>query len=155
VVITVKINGSQALLDKVAKLGKSLYQLGPEMEEIGKTYAEFFANEAINTRGGVYGGQWANLSPGYAAWKGQHFPGRPMEVQTGKMRDSFGWTASPASVVIRNSAKTKSGLSLLALQQNGTSRGLPPRTIMAIESTLTEKTKLIVAAGVRRRIDEA
>lgn len=140
---------------KLKHLGSSLYELTPEMIEIGKMQADFYGNDAFNSRGSVYGEPWAPLNPVYAAWKAQHYPGRPMEVQTGKMRDSFGWDAGPSQVIIKNSAKTKNGLPLLALQQNGTSRGLPPRMIMALESTQIEKVKEILRVGIRKKIDEA
>jgi phage gpG-like protein len=39
---------------------------------------------------GLYGsGGWAPLSPRYAAWKARHYPGAPILVRTGDLRDSL------------------------------------------------------------------
>lgn len=45
-------------------------------------------NEQFVTQGahGEAGG-WKPLSPEYAAWKAKHFPGAPILVRTGKMKD--------------------------------------------------------------------
>ncbi len=42
--------------------------------------AEKFANQ---------GPGWKALSPAYAAWKAEHFPGQPILVRTGKMREEL------------------------------------------------------------------
>lgn len=40
----------------------------------------------FSTQGAAEGTPWAPLSAAYAAWKEQHFPGRPLLVQTARMR---------------------------------------------------------------------
>lgn len=40
---------------------------------------------------GVYGtgGRWKPLNPEYEAWKQQHYPGRPIMVRTGELRNAL------------------------------------------------------------------
>lgn len=53
-------------------------------------------------------GSWADLSPAYRAWKGQHYPGRPTLTRTGRLaaslttptgRDSI-WRSEPTSLTV-------------------------------------------------------
>lgn len=46
---------------------------------------EQFASEGAHG----LGGRWQPLNPDYAAWKDEHYPGRPMLVRTGAMRDAY------------------------------------------------------------------
>lgn len=48
---------------------------------------------------GTYGsGGWAPLSPKYAAWKARHYPGRPILVREGDLRESL--TSRPFGVEV-------------------------------------------------------
>jgi phage gpG-like protein len=50
-------------------------------DRFGKAEARQFRSE------GAYGsGGWAPLSPRYAAWKQQHYPGRPILERTGRLK---------------------------------------------------------------------
>lgn len=40
-------------------------------------------------------GTWAQLSPGYEAWKSQHYPGNPILEATGRMREGLTESSSP------------------------------------------------------------
>lgn len=46
---------------------------------------------ARGTGGKFKGGNWAWLSPKYRAWKAVHYPGAPILVRTGEMRESVRW----------------------------------------------------------------
>jgi len=41
------------------------------------------------SEGGYGSGGWAALSPAYAAWKAEHFPGRPIGVLRGHLRSAM------------------------------------------------------------------
>ena len=45
--------------------------------------------KAFSSKGGSIGYKWKPLSPAYAAWKGRHFPGRPLLVLRGPMKQSL------------------------------------------------------------------
>jgi len=57
---------------------------------------------AFRTEGKIFGG-WAPLSPEYAAWKAQRYPGRGILERTGKMRKSFRSTVTSHKMEIWNS----------------------------------------------------
>ena len=46
-------------------------------------------DRAFVTKGQSIGTKWKPLSPSYAAWKGRHFPGRPLLVLRGPMKQSL------------------------------------------------------------------
>lgn len=41
---------------------------------------------------------WPNLSPGYAAWKEQHYPGKTIGRRTDRMYESFTETSNPEMI---------------------------------------------------------
>lgn len=45
--------------------------------------------EVFSTEGAAGGGKWKPLTPTYAAWKAEHFPGRPIGVCTSALRNSM------------------------------------------------------------------
>jgi len=45
--------------------------------------------ETFGSEGSASGGKWADLTPAYAAWKQEHYPGRPIGVLTGALRASM------------------------------------------------------------------
>ena len=56
--------------------------------------SDLFA-KAVRQRGGggkFKSGAWAWLSPRYAAWKSEHYPGRPLLVREGTLRRSVTWS---------------------------------------------------------------
>lgn len=79
--------GLRTLEDLILRLKRraaALFSDSTTREQITKLYVtELWDN--FKTQGRSVGG-WAKLSPGYAAWKRQHYPGRPILVLTGRMR---------------------------------------------------------------------
>jgi hypothetical protein len=45
--------------------------------------------ETFGSEGSASGGKWADLTTAYAAWKQEHYPGRPIGVLTGALRASM------------------------------------------------------------------
>jgi len=48
-----------------------------------------FMQKQFETEGSFGAGGWAALSPAYAAWKEEHFPGRPIGVLSGALRSGM------------------------------------------------------------------
>lgn len=65
--------------------------LGDVARLVQRTVGEQFATE------GARSGGWRPLDPVYEAWKEEHFPGAPMLVQTGEMRDK---ALDPAAISV-------------------------------------------------------
>jgi hypothetical protein len=74
---------------------------------------------------GAYGsGGWSPLSPKYAAWKARHYPGAPILVRTGELRDSL--TNGPdIRVITRSAMAVGSGVDHGLYHQRGD--GVPQR----------------------------
>src|SRR4051812_10403055 len=68
----------EAYEHEVADMSTPLGRIGLKiLEAVREQYA---------TEGAHSGDPWRRLSAGYAAWKGEHFPGQPILVQTGESR---------------------------------------------------------------------
>lgn len=79
-------------------------------------------------------GEWQQLSPRYAAWKQQHFPGKPLLVASGNLRDSLTGSRSPFSVMEMQPRSLAVGTSVpyARYHQLGTSR-MPARPPIIID----------------------
>jgi len=91
--------------------------------------------EAYRTQGSIYGG-WAQLSPTYAAWKSQHFPGRPLLVLTGQMERETTRPSESKFVYKRTDTKITLGSSnkLAARHQAGARKtNLPARPLFILD----------------------
>lgn len=86
------------LEQRLMAFGQAVSDLRPFwQDEFGPWYfgqvQDLFALEG-QTRGsgGRFGtGQWKPLSPWYARWKAQHYPGTTILVRTGALRNSVSW----------------------------------------------------------------
>lgn len=62
-----------------------------DFSELFEGFGEIFRDlmtEQFSSEGKFAGG-WASLSPRYAAWKEEHYPGRPIGVLRGYLRDAM------------------------------------------------------------------
>lgn len=79
------------------------------------------------------GGAWAPLSPAYRVWKRAHYPGQPILVREGTLRESLRWSGTVGDQGIFNAqpqyafvgTKVKYGV----YHQHGTSR-MPARPFL-------------------------
>jgi len=130
--LSLTIEGQEVLDRSIARFSEDLADLRTMWPDVLKVFHEIEA-EQFATQGH---GSWQALSPAYAKEKERDFPGRPILVRTGRMRDAFtkgGWTR----VVIAN-AHT---LGILvdtdywqAHQFGNQSHGLPQRKVVDLTS---------------------
>lgn len=59
--------------------------LGDVADHLRDVVQQQFATEGAHG----LGAGWVQLNPGYEAWKREHYPGAPMLVRTGAMREAF------------------------------------------------------------------
>jgi hypothetical protein len=142
----------------ITKFNASMHEGMPEtMAEIGEELGKYYSGQAFVSQGAVYGKPWAPLADSTVAEKSKNWPGRPPLVRTGDLQNGFKYEATLVSVHVSNKVQVsgKGGTyNLLELQQGGTSRGIPPRLVMALNDTLkTEIVKKIVA-GITLKIVE-
>lgn len=149
-----KVSGLDLAKEHLAKFSESMADNTELMAEIGTTISEYAANEAFVSQGQVYGQPWEPLNSTYAVAKAKKWAGRPMEVQTGAMQDGFGSDYTPTTVVVRNKVDVN-GYNLLTLQQKGTSRGLPPRLILALNDALKATILAMVKVVIDTKLKES
>lgn len=111
-----------------------------------------FALEGLAT-----GSSWARLSPAYAAWKAQHFPGAPILTRTGALRaalsapDAEGSVWQPTATALTVGTTVPYGL----YHQRGTRRmpQRPPLRLWPGFGRVVGKQlqEVVVAAWQRRR----
>lgn len=152
--MTITIKGIDLTKEHLVRFRSSMADMTETMGKIGETLAKYYSNEPFVSRGGVYNRSWQDLAPATQTYKSLHWPGRGPLVRSGDLQDGFGYTVTPLSATIRNSVKVN-GYSLLALQQNGTSRGIPPRLVMALNTQLEAEVTAIVHEDVAAKVTES
>ena len=157
--------GSETGPDTMARLGVAFERAGAELADLGKHVFPllspiFEAAEARQFDGqgaGPNRGGWAELSEAYAAWKSKHYPGQPILVATGALRDgltqassAFGsreWTSSQFVFGTR-------GVDYASFHQSGTAR-MPARPPFDLDSQFESDLQVAARQGVNSAIKDA
>ncbi len=161
--ITIQVTGSKEIKQKLEKLGDKLFNMQPEMVEVGKELKTYFAGQVFASQGGVLGHKWPRLSKTYALRKARGnigkrkgsirgkggYPGRGILIRTGKMQDSFRMYADKNSVTIDNSAPY-----FKYHQSSRTHTKIPYRPMMGFNHDTSTIISQIIERGIRRKIDE-
>lgn len=148
--ISIKVSGSQQTRDKLRRVGTSLYDLTFAMQDIGKNAAKYYANQGMNSQGGVFGAQWTPLKKRTIAQKAKKWGNTTPLVASGAMRDSFTYTASSRSVLIGNKAP------YFKYHQSTLPRNkLPRRQMMGINDPIRQIIQKTINAEVKRKIRAA
>lgn len=117
---------SKLILKRLAKAGK--IDLRPSLKVIGIGYRKEVKSifEKQQPRGVSL--RWSALSPKYALWKRKHFPGKPLLVRSGDLKNSMITKGARGNITLigRNSAVFGSSISYGAFHDDGT-RTLPKR----------------------------
>ena len=77
---------------------------GPVFDDVVKLFRKH-ERDQFRKQGKQTGPRWPKLSPKYAAWKRKHFPGRPILVRTGALRDAL-VKGGPGSIGGRKGRRT-------------------------------------------------
>lgn len=85
--ITVHVTGDDAYRKKLAQLELFLEDLRPFWPLLVPVFIGWMGAQ-FSSEGGWGGEAWAPLSPQYAVWKSQHYPGRTILIREGAMRRS-------------------------------------------------------------------
>lgn len=114
--------GFQAYAHEVADLSEPLERIGDDLQK--------HVGQQFGTEGGHSGEPWAQLSPKYAAWKEEHFPGMPILVATGDMRAA---ALSPEAIFVTGDSLTYSVEAPAGWHQDGT-ENMPARPLVRLPS---------------------
>ena len=146
----ITITGTQRLRQKLTRLGSSLYDLRSAMSQIGNEAARYYSNQGFNSQGGVFGSAWSPLARRTVLRKAVKYPGRPPLVATGKMRDSFTYSASSRQVLVGNK------MDYFKYHQSTLPRKrLPRRQMMAINDPVKRMITDIISKEVKSKIAAA
>lgn len=144
--IQIQITGQANVEQKLVRLGSSLYRLDKSMRQIGEYMARYFGSQGFASQGQVFNNTWPRLNSQYSVWKAKHFPGRPPEVRTGEMQNSFNFQSGSQTVRVGNDKD------YFYFQNEGTSRGLPARQMMGINTTNKRMIADILSAEIREKL---
>ena len=141
--IQIRVVGLEKLQKSTGELGK--WAKGPfRGRAAGKIRDDFLdeVGESFSSRGRSTGTQWAPLSPVYAAWKNSAYPGRPLLVLTGRMRESF--DSNSRDLIYNRKQKNYKMLTLgtrvpyAGYHQSGTSK-MPRRPLFVVSKEIGKR----------------
>ncbi len=137
--------------EEISKFGSYVYpKLVPVFEE--EERAQFAAEgEGPNTGG------WQPLSEAYAAWKAGHYPGQPILVATGNLREALTSSSSPNALRTYDAENFDfgtAGLDYASFHQTGTGK-MPARPEYDFTEHLEAELQKAALEGVREAIKAA
>lgn len=133
--LSIELGGVSVLSREIRRTVSRIDDLRPALEAVAKMLAE--ANRKNFDSEGAAGslGRWAPLSPAYRAWKDVHYPGKPILVRTGKLRDELTKVPLGVQTTTATSLKVGSDIAYGGYHQTGTAR-MPRRAPIALEETV-------------------
>lgn len=149
--LTVEIEGAEELQHRLAEIDRRISDLTPIWGAITSKLFDI-EREIFDSEGR---GQWAPLSPRYAAWKARHYPGQPLLVLTGAMRQAF--TNSSGAEIVRQpqSLLVKwSTPEYAKYHQTGTTY-MPARPVLVVERQDVEAIAEVARDEIRKLINGA
>lgn len=146
-VVTVRVIGSKEIQAKLRRLGSALNDNRLAMKEIGEQAEFYFANQAFNSRGGVFKQKWRELNPKYAAQKRKIWGNKPILEASGTMRSLFYSEADKNQVIISNSAPQ------FPYHQSAATRyKLPRRQMIGVNSDIKGIVRDVFQKDINRKI---
>jgi phage gpG-like protein len=145
--INITIEGDKEIHRKLERAGTDLLDMSISMKNVGGYLVEYFSTKPFASRGGVYGERWPELHPGYAEWKAENFPGRPMMVLTGELQSSFVFESGKDFVRVSNLSDH--------FEQHQQGIGVPKRLIMAVNQAIEKEVTSEIKADVESVIERA
>lgn len=144
-----EVFGEQQIVRSLTRRSIGALNLRPVWEKIADVFAAaervHFASKGM--------GRWKPLSPAYARWKAWNYPGQPIMVRTGALREQL--TQRPFGVEQMSADRARFGTNLPYAayhQLGGWVSGQPPRRKVI---SLTESTKREITKIVQRELVEA
>jgi hypothetical protein len=154
---------------RVQKLGERLLMFDMAMESIGDEVVSYLAGQGFASQGGVFGQPWEPLTDKYALYKAtghtivdrnrwrknviaERYPGAGPEIRTGAMQSGYYFNSNSTSVTISNE-KAEGDDPYFIFQQEGTDRGLPARTLIAVNDDIRAIITDIIAQDIKDKIN--
>lgn len=87
--VTFSIAGEEQYVRAFEVMDGELRTLRPALEQTAKHLVQVVGEQFLEEGAHGLGTKWRALNPAYERWKDEHYPGRPMLVRTGAMRQAF------------------------------------------------------------------
>lgn len=124
------------------ELSVGLSRLRTDIADWTKFWTERFApffyrmvQQDFVLEGGASGASWAPLSPAYAAWKAEHFPGKGILVRSGALKASLAAADAPGAIFRTTPTSLELGTSARgALYHQLGGKHLPQRPPMRVSA---------------------
>jgi len=157
--------GTESGPDVMQRMGVAFERAGAELVDMGRHVFPLLPPvfEAAQARqfdaegGGPVAGSWAELSDVYAAWKAKRYPGQPILVARGDLRDALTQPNSPfgardwsASSFVFGTA----GIEYASFHQTGTAR-MPARPPFDLDSQFEDELSVAGRKGINSAIRAA
>lgn len=152
--VTVTVTGDKRVLQKMKRLGSSLYNFKDAMGEIGKQGTEYFSGQAWLSQGGVFGAKWPPLAASTLKYRRQSVGTRGAQpLTTGHpdgMQFSFDSKSDSTSVVISNKKPY-----FKYHQSTAPRRHLPRRQMIGVSAGFKRIVQDIIKRDIEAKISHA
>lgn len=126
--INITLDGVGTVTRRINGVIGKVKDLRPAFREIGKDFRE--TERKVFQGQGAYGSRssWKPLTPKYREWKQKHYPGRPILVMEGKLRQSLiSKGGNNVEIITKRSITLGTKDPKFKWHQKGTKRGLVAR----------------------------
>lgn len=87
--IELSVKGDEQLQRSFSRFADGIDDLSEPFREVARDFREVVERKQFDSEGAYGSGGWEPLSPKYAEWKGRNYPGRPIMVLSGDLRESL------------------------------------------------------------------
>jgi phage gpG-like protein len=125
------IHGDEQLKRSLSRFGEHAKDLSEPFREIVKDFHKIERRQ-FETEGSYGSGGWQPLSPRYAEWKAKKYPGRPIMVLSGLLKESLlGDNPYSVELVTPKSMEVGTVINYAIYHQKGTSK-MPARPLIQL-----------------------
>ncbi len=127
-ILTFETFGEEQVARGLDAISWRVQDVRPALEAMGDRFAELNTRQ-FESEGSASTGGWPALSPKYGAWKAEHYPGAPIMVRDGDLKESL--TRRPFGVdeIDMTTAVFESGVEYGIFHQQGAGH-LPQRRLV-------------------------
>ena len=150
--VTIKVNGSEEVINKLRRLGTGLKDFGEAFGMLGSELANYYSEVSFSDQGGNLGVRWPTLAASTVKYKLKYYPQyatKPL-VRTGTMQGSFRSEASAQRLRIFNTAPY-----YIYHQSTEARTKIPWRPMMLVNDDAMNIIKKILIADIERKIEAA
>lgn len=87
--VTFDVAGEGQFVRAFEAYDHELRDLSDPFEDVADHLVRVVGEQFVSEGAHGLGAKWEPLSPGYEEWKDEHYPGRPLLVLSGAMRDAY------------------------------------------------------------------